>query len=158
MIFEMFDPASLRLRSRDQIAVKDKWWKKSYMKLRTSHPEKTVVVLSPEFMSWATQLYSNIRARFHRLELGSYTGEKPMSGYYAILWALQVRPHSCGCTRNFRWNCEIEIFALIMDTGEAGLSALCKERCRFQGLLIDCASKRQSVDGWSMPIVDLSAL
>jgi hypothetical protein len=91
VIFEMFDPAGLKLRTRDQIQVKERWWKKSYMKLRTTHPDKNLVVLSPQFMAWATNLYGQLKTRFHKYNLGSYNGDKPMSGYYAILWALQVR-------------------------------------------------------------------
>ena len=71
--------------------MKERWWKKSYMKLRSTHPDKNLVVLSPEFMAWATNLYGQLKTRFHKHGLGRYEGEKPMSGYYAILWALQVR-------------------------------------------------------------------
>eukprot|EP00976_Prorocentrum_cordatum_P086804 1186642-Prorocentrum_minimum.AAC.1 len=90
VIFEMFDPASMKFKTREQIAMKDKWWKKSYERLRARRPDKNVVVLSPRFMAWATALYSRLKLRFQKLGLGTYTGEKPMSGFYAILWTLQV--------------------------------------------------------------------
>jgi hypothetical protein len=70
--------------------MKDKWWKRAYARLRSTHPDKNIIVLSPKFMSWATTLYARVKLKFQKLNLGAYGGEKPMSGYYAILWALQV--------------------------------------------------------------------
>ena len=58
--------------------------------LKKAHPERKLVIMSPSFISWAYQLYRDIRRQFQRNHLGRYPGEKPMSGFYAFLFCLQV--------------------------------------------------------------------
>eukprot|EP00958_Prasinococcus_capsulatus_P020279 scaffold2611_cov356-Prasinococcus_capsulatus_cf.AAC.3 len=46
--------------------------------------------MSPQFTSWAYLMYREIRRRFQRHKLGHYPGEKPMSGFYAVLFCMQI--------------------------------------------------------------------
>mmetsp|Transcript_29338 Transcript_29338/g.93913 ORF Transcript_29338/g.93913 Transcript_29338/m.93913 type:complete len:171 (+) Transcript_29338:433-945(+) len=90
VLFEMFDPASFKVRSRDQIMTKEKWWRKMYTTLRNKHEDRKVIVLDPKFISWGYMVYQDFKDRFAELGLGAYQGEKPMSGFYAILFCLQA--------------------------------------------------------------------
>ena len=49
-----------------------------------------MILLSPKFMSWAYLTYERLKERFEDLGLGRFAGEKPMSGFYAILFLYQV--------------------------------------------------------------------
>mmetsp|Transcript_49733 Transcript_49733/g.158830 ORF Transcript_49733/g.158830 Transcript_49733/m.158830 type:complete len:920 (-) Transcript_49733:66-2825(-) len=90
VLFEMFEPWAFIWKNKAQIYEKDRWWKASYVKLRRTHPDRRLLALSPNFVSWAYLLYRELRRRFQRTRLGRYPGEKPMSGFYAFLFALQV--------------------------------------------------------------------
>ena len=90
VLFEMYDPAGLRSKTREQYAIKERWWRKAYFRLRSDMPDKKVLVLSPQFMAWAYELYLQLQQRFQELHFGEFRGEKPMSGFYAILFLLQV--------------------------------------------------------------------
>ena len=90
LLFELFDPASHKFKNPDQIEYKERWWKKNYIKLRRRHPDRKVILLSPKFMSWAYLTYERLKERFEDLGLGRFAGEKPMSGFYAILFLYQV--------------------------------------------------------------------
>jgi len=46
--------------------------------------------MSPRFMSWAYELYKKFEKNFQDEGLGTFRGEKPMSGYYAIMFLMQV--------------------------------------------------------------------
>jgi len=90
MLFELFDPAIYASKNKDGILTKELWWKSAFQKLRVQHPDRKVVVMSPKFVAWAYQLYQAFEDRFESLTIGTFRGEKPMSGYYAIMFALQV--------------------------------------------------------------------
>jgi len=82
-------------KTKTQIVDKDKWWKGAYMKLRRTHPERKVIALSPQFVSWSYLLYRELRRRFQRMRLGHYPGEKPMSGFFAFFFTLQLCDQVC---------------------------------------------------------------
>ena len=90
ILFEMFEPWAYVWKSRQQIFEKDRWWKMSYARLRRMHPDRNVIALSPGFVSWAYLTYRELKRRFQRNHMGRYPGEKPMSGFYAVLFLLQV--------------------------------------------------------------------
>eukprot|EP00899_Mesostigma_viride_P014898 jgi/Mesvir1/23409/Mv21101-RA.1 len=90
VLFEMFEPWAFVWKSKAQLAEKDRWWKSAYVRLRRNHPDRKIISMSPVFVSWAYQLYRDLRRRFQKLKLGRYPGEKPMSGFYAFLFALQI--------------------------------------------------------------------
>ena len=80
----------LRFKTREQYAIKERWWRKAYTRYRTEMPDRKLLVLSPQFMNWAYDLYLQLQQRFQEQGFGEFHGEKPMSGYYAILFLLQV--------------------------------------------------------------------
>ena len=90
ILFEMFDPTAFLTKTRDQVAEKEHWWKLMFRRLTAQHPDRRVIVLSPQFMSWAFTMYQKLKSRFTDAGMGSYPGEKPMSGFYAVMYALQV--------------------------------------------------------------------
>ncbi|KAK9811599.1 hypothetical protein WJX72_006769 [[Myrmecia] bisecta] len=89
-VYEMFDPASFAFRMSHQIADKEEWWRQAYKKFRRIFPEHPLVALSPHFVVWANQKYAELKAGVQAEGLGSYAGEKPMSGFYAVLLCVQV--------------------------------------------------------------------
>lgn len=90
VLFEMYDPVGIRYKSRENYAIKERWWRKAYTRLRVDMPERKLLVLSPQFMTWAYELYLQLQQRFQEQHFGEFRGEKPMSGFYAILFLLQV--------------------------------------------------------------------
>uniref|UniRef100_A0A061QMP4 Beta-galactoside alpha--sialyltransferase 1 isoform x1 n=2 Tax=Tetraselmis sp. GSL018 TaxID=582737 RepID=A0A061QMP4_9CHLO len=90
VLFELFDPTSYQQKGKDSILTKEQWWKKMFQKLKTRHPDRKVFVMSPKFVGWAYKLYKEFEDRFESLGFGNFRGEKPMSGYYAVMYALQV--------------------------------------------------------------------
>mmetsp|Transcript_24964 Transcript_24964/g.81773 ORF Transcript_24964/g.81773 Transcript_24964/m.81773 type:complete len:405 (+) Transcript_24964:140-1354(+) len=90
VVFELFDPSSIRSKSIDQFLQKERWWQRAYERLRATYPERQFVVISPSFMAWAFMVYTELKARFIAAGLGAFTGEKPMSGFYAILFLYQA--------------------------------------------------------------------
>ena len=51
-------------------------------------------------MAWAHGVYQSLKQRFADAGLGSYGGEKPMSGFYAILFLFQARARADYLTLN----------------------------------------------------------
>ena len=83
----MFEPWSYPYKNRAQIEEKDRWWRTAYNKLKRNYPDRKIQAMSPQFTSWAYLTYREIRRRFQRHKLGHYPGEKPMSGFYAVLFS-----------------------------------------------------------------------
>lgn len=90
VLYEMFDPAQFPFRDPFQIDFKQKWWRANYAKMRALYPRRTIIALSPQYATWAHNVYKELRARFEGAGFGVFGGEKPMSGFYAILYCLQV--------------------------------------------------------------------
>ena len=91
VLYEMFDPAQFPYRDPFQIDFKQKWWRANYAKMRALYPRRQIIALSPQYATWAHNVYKELRARFEGAGFGVFAGEKPMSGFYAILYCLQVR-------------------------------------------------------------------
>ena len=90
VVFELFEPGAFGWKAKSQIIEKDQWWRQSYVRLKQKHQGRKITALSPYFVSWSYQMYRDLRRRFQRSRLGRYPGEKPMSGFYAFFFALQV--------------------------------------------------------------------
>ncbi|GAQ90641.1 Glycosyl transferase containing protein [Klebsormidium nitens] len=90
VLYEMFDPAQFPFRDAFQIDFKQKWWRANYAKMRALYPRRAIISLSPQYATWAHNVYKALRARFEGAGFGVFGGEKPMSGFYAILYCLQV--------------------------------------------------------------------
>ena len=90
VLFEMFDLAGINQHNREQNYNKDRWWKKNLSILRSEWPDKLVLPYNPLFVVWAYHRYGELKRRFTELKLGNFPGEKPMSGFYAILFLLQT--------------------------------------------------------------------
>lgn len=90
VVFELFEPGAFGWKAKSQIIEKDQWWRQSYVRLKQKHQGRKIFALSPYFVSWSYQMYRDLRRRFQRSRLGRYPGEKPMSGFYAFFFALQV--------------------------------------------------------------------
>ena len=90
VLFEMFDLAGIMQHNREQNYNKDRWWKKNLSILRSEWPDKVVLPYNPLFVIWAYHRYDAFKRRFEDLGLGQFPGEKPMSGFYAILFLLQA--------------------------------------------------------------------
>lgn len=91
VLFEMFDVAGTLQKTKEQNANKDRWWKNNFATLRSRWPNKEVLPYNPLFVAWAYRKYGDLKRRFTQLDLGNFPGEKPMSGFYAVLFLLQVR-------------------------------------------------------------------
>ena len=87
----MFDVAGILQKTKEQNANKDRWWKNNFATLRSRWPNKEVLPYNPLFVAWAYRKYGDLKRRFTQLDLGNFPGEKPMSGFYAVLFLLQVR-------------------------------------------------------------------
>ncbi|GBG73724.1 hypothetical protein CBR_g17064 [Chara braunii] len=74
-IFVMFEPFRL---------------KETYVHIRTQFPTIESLLFSPEFFAKAHQIYDRLQDNLERFEFGCFTGEKPMSGFYAVLYALSA--------------------------------------------------------------------
>ena len=86
----------MRRADREKAAMADSYTPlsllyRSYVRLKQKHQNRRITALSPYFVSWSYQMYRDLRRRFQRSRLGRYPGEKPMSGFYAVLFLLQVR-------------------------------------------------------------------
>ena len=90
MMFELFDPASIMQKSKEQNANKDRWWKKTFTRIRREFPDVVVLPLNPLYVTWAFNKYDELKRKFTKMRLGNFPGEKPMSGFYAILFLLQI--------------------------------------------------------------------
>ena len=85
----------MRRADREKAAMADSYTPlsllyRSYVRLKQKHQNRRITALSPYFVSWSYQMYRDLRRRFQRSRLGRYPGEKPMSGFYAFFYALQV--------------------------------------------------------------------
>ena len=90
VLFEMFDLAGIMQKNKDQNFNKDKWWKNNFDVLRSELRDKVILPYNPLFVVWAYHRYGQFKRRFTELRLGNFPGEKPMSGFYAILFLLQA--------------------------------------------------------------------
>ncbi|KAK3268043.1 glycosyltransferase 29 protein [Cymbomonas tetramitiformis] len=90
ILFELFEPWAFIWKTKTQILDKDRWWKQTYAKLKKLHPDRKIIALSPQFVSWSYLLYRELRRRFQRMRLGHYPGEKPMSGFYSFFFCLHL--------------------------------------------------------------------
>lgn len=86
----MFDPAQFPFRDPFQIDFKQKWWRANYAIMRALYPRRQIIALSPQYTTWAHDVYKELKRRFEAAGFGVFGGEKPMSGFYAILYCLQV--------------------------------------------------------------------
>ncbi|QDZ25536.1 sialyltransferase [Chloropicon primus] len=90
VLFEMFDIAGILQKTKDSNLNKEKWWKNNFLTLRSQWPDKAVLPYNPLFVVWAYRRYGDFKKRFTQLNLGTFPGEKPMSGFYAILFLMQA--------------------------------------------------------------------
>lgn len=64
--------------------------KDTYATIRQHFPAVDTLLFSPDFFVQAHQIYDNLQANLERHEFGCFTGEKPMSGFYAVLFAQYI--------------------------------------------------------------------
>lgn len=74
-VYILFEP----LKLRDEYAT-----------IRTKYPAVDVVLFSPEFFVQAHTIYDKLQENLEKHEFGCFTGEKPMSGFYGVLYALSA--------------------------------------------------------------------
>lgn len=64
--------------------------KKTYQEIREGFPKLKVVMFSPEFYLRAHATYRKLVDRLEEFGMGCFKGEKPMSGFYGVFFALGV--------------------------------------------------------------------
>jgi hypothetical protein len=62
----------------------------AYVSIKTKYPSLDVMMFSPEFFVRVHQIYDRMLVNLEKHEFGCFTGEKPMSGFYAVLYALST--------------------------------------------------------------------
>mmetsp|Transcript_41658 Transcript_41658/g.50513 ORF Transcript_41658/g.50513 Transcript_41658/m.50513 type:complete len:450 (-) Transcript_41658:883-2232(-) len=62
----------------------------AYVTIRQKYPAVDVVLFSPEFFVQAHNIYDRLQENLEKHEFGCFTGEKPMSGFYGVLYALSA--------------------------------------------------------------------
>eukprot|EP00242_Pyramimonas_sp_CCMP2087_P004076 CAMPEP_0198219834 /NCGR_PEP_ID=MMETSP1445-20131203/76443_1 /TAXON_ID=36898 /ORGANISM="Pyramimonas sp., Strain CCMP2087" /LENGTH=354 /DNA_ID=CAMNT_0043897393 /DNA_START=504 /DNA_END=1565 /DNA_ORIENTATION=+ len=62
----------------------------AYVAIKTKYPSLDVMMFSPEFFVRVHQIYDRMLVNLEKHEFGCFTGEKPMSGFYAVLYALST--------------------------------------------------------------------
>ena len=58
-----------------------------YVDLRRKHPDVKILLLTPHAYVRIHRIYNDLLGRLERYELGCFVGEKPMSGFYAMIFA-----------------------------------------------------------------------
>jgi len=74
-VYIMFEPLKLQ---------------EAYVTIRNKYPQLDALLFGPEFFVKAHQIYDQMQMNLERNEFGCFTGEKPMSGFYAVLYALSA--------------------------------------------------------------------
>eukprot|EP00899_Mesostigma_viride_P022727 jgi/Mesvir1/3639/Mv14938-RA.3 len=74
-VFVMFEPLKLR---------------EAYVAIRQHFPVVDALLFSPAFFVHAHRIYDALQDELELHEFGCFSGEKPMSGFYAVLFALQA--------------------------------------------------------------------
>ena len=90
VMFELAEPWAVGSKTASQLSEKERWMQRTIPQLREMHPDKEIYIMNPEFVSWAYELYLTFQTNFRRGGMGKFSGEKPMSGLFAILFALQI--------------------------------------------------------------------
>ena len=58
-----------------------------YVDLRRKHPDIKILLLTPHAYVRMHRIYEDLLGRLEQYELGCFVGEKPMSGFYAMIFA-----------------------------------------------------------------------
>uniref|UniRef100_A0A061S3I5 Alpha-N-acetyl-neuraminate alpha-2,8-sialyltransferase (Sialyltransferase 8E) n=1 Tax=Tetraselmis sp. GSL018 TaxID=582737 RepID=A0A061S3I5_9CHLO len=64
--------------------------KDTYMEIRKRYPEVPAYMFSPAFAYQAHRLYDRLQENLQAAGMGCFSGEKPMSGFYAVLFAVSA--------------------------------------------------------------------
>jgi len=64
--------------------------KDTYIDIRKRHPGVQAYMFSPAFAYQAHRIYDRLQEKLQAAGFGCFSGEKPMSGFYAILYILDV--------------------------------------------------------------------
>jgi len=59
-----------------------------YATIRAKYSQIDILLFGPEFFVKAHQIYDQMQLNLEKNDFGCFTGEKPMSGFYAVLYAL----------------------------------------------------------------------